>query len=117
MTDAPVPQVKLRGCLPQTASSASIRADGSLVVEIFDRGEEAQQWLGRDAAYFLIVAPGHKPDVLTRLAVDAVAIPTGPGADQRLLALIAEHFDDYYAVKKWLEKAGIPYEKDFDSWA
>ena len=114
MTDA---SVKLRGGHPQTASSASIRPDGSLVIEVFDWSEDAQKWLGRDAAYFMIVAPRHKPDVLARLAVQAVAHPAGSGADQQLLELIAEHFDDYYAVKKWLEGAGIPYDKDFDSWA
>jgi len=114
MTDA---RVKLRGRLPDMASSAEIRPDGSLVVEVYDWSEEAGKWLGRDAAYLMIIAPEHKPGLIARLSSEGEPVPAVPDADQHLLALIQARFDDYYAAKKWLDEAGIPYEKDFDSWA
>ena len=114
MTDA---QVKLRGRLPQTASSASIRPDGSLVIEIFDFSDEAQKWLGRDGAYFMILAPEQKAGILNLLAAEDGAPPFTLSGDHQLLALIQKRFEDYYDVKKWLDGFGIPYQKDFDSWA
>ena len=117
MTDAPVPEVKLRGRLPQTASSASIRADGCLVVEIYDWSTEAEKWLGREAAYFMILVPEQKSGILALLAAESGALPGTLSGDHHLLALIQQRFADYYEVKKWLDGFGIPYEKDFDSWA
>ncbi len=114
MTDA---QVKLRGRLPQTASSASIRPDGSLVIEIYDFSDEAQKWLGRDGAYFMILVPEQKAGILNLLAAEDGAPPFTLSGDEALLALIQRRFEDYYDVKKWLDARGIPYEKDFDTWA
>ncbi len=65
--------VRLRGILPQTASSASVRPDGSLLVEIYDWSAAAEQWLGREAAYFMILAPPEKARVLAELGVDVGA--------------------------------------------
>lgn len=117
MTDPSVPEVKLRGLLPQTASSASIRADGSLVIEIFDWSDEAQKWLGRDAAYFMILVPEQKAGILALLAAESGVPPFTLCGDHHLLAQIQQRFADYYEVKRWLDGLGIPYEKDFDSWA
>lgn len=110
-------EVKLGGGLPSTASHASIRDDGSLVLEIFDWSEEAQRWLGRDAAYYMIIAPETKPRVHAQLAAEAGGVPVRAGSDRQLLALVEERFPDYYAAKRWLDAAGIPYARDFDSWA
>ncbi|MEO8635569.1 MAG: hypothetical protein ABI587_09880 [Gemmatimonadales bacterium] len=70
MTDAPQPEVKLKGVLPQTASSA-----------------------------------------------ESGAPPFALCGDHHLLSLVQQRFADYYEVKRWLDGLGIPYEKDFDSWA
>ncbi|MBK6780549.1 MAG: hypothetical protein IPI38_07580 [Gemmatimonadetes bacterium] len=111
------PTVRLRGILPQTASSASVRPDGSLVVEIFDWSTEAEQWLGREAAYFMILAPPEKDRVLATLLREAGdGAPEGE-ADHRLLDLVQQRFADYYEAKRWLDAAGIPYAKDFDGMA
>lgn len=117
MADEPELKVKLRGRLPGMASSASIRADGSLVVEVFDWSDEAQQWLGRDAAYFMILVPEQKPGILALLAAEAGAPPFTLSGDHDLLTLLQKRFADYYEVKEWLDDFGIPYEKDFDGWA
>lgn len=117
MSDGPVREVKLRGGLPQMASSAAIRADGALVIEVFDWSDEAGQWLGRDAAYFMILAPEQKAGLLNLLAAADGAAPFTLSGDAALLALIQKRFEDYYDVKRWLDGLGIPYEKDFDSWA
>lgn len=114
MTDA---RVKLRGRLPQTASSAMIRPDGSLVIELYDFSDQAQQSLGRDAAFLMILAPEQKAGILNLLAAEDGAAPFTLSGDAALLALIKKRFEDYYDMKKWLDGLGIPYEKDFDSWA
>lgn len=117
MTDAPQPEVKLKGVLPQTASSASIRADGCLVIEIYDFSDQAQQSLGRDGAYFMILVPEQKAGILALLAAESGAPPFALCGDHHLLSLVQQRFADYYEVKRWLDGLGIPYEKDFDSWA
>ncbi|HMV32372.1 MAG TPA: hypothetical protein PKA50_09655 [Gemmatimonadales bacterium] len=109
--------VRLRGILPQTASSASVRPDGSLLVEIYDWSAAAEQWLGREAAYFMILAPPEKARVLAELGVDVGAGSLEGEADRRLLELVQQRFADYYQVKRWLDAAGIPYTRDFDGMA
>jgi hypothetical protein len=97
-------RVKLRGILDHTASSAAITADGSLVVELYDFSPEAHRWLGNDVAFLLnIDAAGHFAD-----AYDD---------DAALLQLLAERFDDYYDVERWLNDEGIPFRKEFEPWA
>ncbi len=117
MSDAPELRVRLTGCLPDTASSASIRPNGSLVIEIYDWSAEAEQWLGREAAYFMIVAAEHKGRILAHLVPEDETVSTTTGIDHRLLTVLQQRFIDYYAVKQWLEATGIPFEKDFDGWA
>jgi hypothetical protein len=108
-------RVKLRGVLAQTASSAAIGEDGSLVVELYDFSDAAQQWLGNDVAFLLKLDAAAKNDALARL------LPGGPppGADEDalLLQLVAEHFADYYDVERWLNEQGIPFRKEFEPWA
>jgi hypothetical protein len=106
-------RVKLAGGYEHSANWAEIRADGSLVIELFDFSPEAHDWLGNDVAYFLIVAPPDKAAVLQRLASEA-GKSCKAGDDQQLLKLIHARFPDYFAVKKWLAESGIPFTKDFD---
>lgn len=106
--------VKLRGGLPHTASSAEIRADGSLVIEWYDFSPQAQSSMGGDVAFFVIVAPVNKIAVLERLTGEWAPPLCSDHLDQRILKLIQERFEDYVSVKRWLEESGIPFEKDFD---
>ena len=110
MSDA---RVRLRGGLPQTSSSAEIRPDGSLVIEWYDFSDQAQSSMGGDVAFFVIVAPANKTVFLERLTGESHSL-CQEHIDQKILALIQERFEDYIAVKRWLDASGIPYDKDFD---
>ena len=48
-------RVKLKGVLERTASSVEIKGDGSLVVEVYDFSDDAEQWFGNDVAFLLKV--------------------------------------------------------------
>ena len=110
-------RVKLKGVLKQTASSAEIKSDGSLVIGLYDFSDDAQNWLGNDVAFLLTISPDDKSKMLSRLTAGQNPTPVAADDDALLLRLIAERFDDYYAVKHWLEENNIQYRKDFDSWA
>ncbi len=109
-------RVKLRGVLAHTASSAAIRADGSLVVELYDFSDEAHRLLGNDVAFLLELGAAEKDEVLARLVPEQQS-PSTPDRDAVLLQLIAERFADYYDVMRWLEEQGIPFTKEFEPWA
>ncbi len=110
-------RVKLKGVLEHTASSAEIKSDGSLVVELYDFSSEAEQFFGNDVAFLLIVSASDKDKVLSRLMEKQAQTPDIANPDELLLRLLKDRFVDYYAVKQWLEENGIPYQKEFDSWA
>ena len=109
-------RVKLRGILAQTASSAAIGEDGTFVVELYDFSDEAQRMLGNDVAFLLELGPAEKDAALRRLSggLDAA---NASDRDALLLQLVAERFDDYYAVEQWLNEQGIPFRKQFEPWA
>jgi hypothetical protein len=113
MTDK---RVKLRGVLAHTASSAAIGADGGLVVELYDFSADAHTWLGNDVAFLLELGPAEKDAVLRQLLGGHDA-PNARDRDALLLQLVAERFDDYYAVEQWLNEQGIPFRKRFEPWA
>jgi hypothetical protein len=110
-------RVKLKGLLPQTASSAEIKDDGSLVVELYDFSDQAHTWLGNDVAFLLKVAPDDKRRLLSLLMAQPDRMPDVIDPDECLLRLIQDQFADYYALKEWFERHDIPYQKEFDSWA
>jgi hypothetical protein len=109
-------RVALRNVLAQTASSAVIEADGSLVVELYDFSAEAHRWLGNDVAFLLRLGAPEKARMLARL-LTAQGSPDGADADELLLRLVRERFADYYDVKQWLEAEGIPFGHEFEPWA
>ena len=109
--------VKLKGVLNRTASSAEIKSDGSLVVELYDFSSEAENWFGNDVAFLLKVSSGDKSKVLSCLTAGQDQMAGPLDRDELLLRLLRERFADYYAVKQWLEENKIPYQKEFDSWA
>ena len=112
----PEKRVKLRGVLAQTASSAAVRDDGSFVVELYDFSAEAHRCLGNDVAFLLELGPVEKDAALRRLLGGQDAANASDPAAQ-LLQLVAERFDDYYAVEQWLTEQGIPFRKHFEPWA
>jgi len=109
-------RVRLRGILAQTASSAAIGDDGSLVVELYDFSDAAQRCLGNDVAFLLKLGAAEKAEMLTRL-LPAERSPCTPDRDALLLQLLAERFADYYDVEQWLNDQGIPFRKEFEPWA
>ena len=116
MADA-AKRVKLKGVLERTASSAEIRSDGSLVIELYDFSGEAEMRFGNDVAFLLTITADDKGRMLSRLMAGRGEGPGVPDGDELLLRLIRERFADYYAVKQWLDESQIPYQKEFDSWA
>ena len=109
-------RVKLRGVLAQTATWAVVGDDGNLVVELYDFSADAHTLLGNDVAFLLELGAEAKDAALTRLLGDRPP-PNGSDRDALLLRLIAERFDDYYAVQQWLNDHGIPFRKQFEPWA
>ena len=109
-------RVKLRGVLAHTASSAAIDGDGNLIVELYDFSAEAHHWLGNDVAFLLELGPAAKDAALRRLSGGQDA-KNASDPDAQLLQLVAERFDDYYAVEQWLTEQGIPFRKQFEPWA
>jgi hypothetical protein len=109
-------RVKLRGVLAHTASSAAIDGDGNLVVELYDFSAEAHRWLGNDVAFVLHIDAADKAEALRRLRA-AGHFADAYDDDAALLQLLAERFDDYYDVERWLNDEGIPFRKEFEPWA
>lgn len=60
-------RVKLKGVLERTASSVEIKGDGSLVVEVYDFSDDAEQWFGNDVAFLLKVSSADKSRMLSWL--------------------------------------------------
>ena len=109
--------VDLKGGLKHTASSAQIKSDGSLVIELHDFSSEAEKWLGNEVAFLLKVSPGDKSKMLSCLLGGQNQILDESQGDDLLLQLIGERFTDYYEVKQWIEENKIPHEREFDPWA
>jgi len=110
-------RVKLRGSLDQTASWAEILSDGSLVIELYDFSADAQQWLGNDVAFTVVIPAEARVEMLSRLS-DGRILPSGVAErDNLLLHLIQGRFADYYAAKHWLDEQAIPYRAEFEPWA
>jgi len=109
-------RVKLRGILAHTASWAMIGADGGLVIELYDFSAEAHRWLGNDVAFLLKIGVADKAEALRRLRTAGHFADAYDG-DAALLQLVAQRFDDYYDVERWLNEQGIPFRKEFEPWA
>ena len=109
--------VDLKGGLKHTASSAQIKSDGSLVIDLYDFSSEAEKWLGNEVAFLLKVSPNDKGKMLSCLLGGQNPMLDESQEDDLLLRLIGERFTDYYEVNRWMEENEIPYEKEFDPWA
>ncbi|HBY59520.1 MAG TPA: hypothetical protein DEH78_06830 [Solibacterales bacterium] len=98
--------VKLRGSPPGSSSTVYFSPDGTLVVEFYDFGEEAQSSMGNDVAFLLHLDPAAQAQFASSI-----------GAEGPLLDAIAARFANYFEVRKWLDAHSIPYRHEFDSWA
>ncbi len=103
----------MRGGLDRTASSVILKDDGSLVVELYDFGDEAERHFGNDVALLVTVGASEKRTVLERLAGGRGS----DGGDGELLRLVEERFGDYFEIVRWLDENDVPYHRGFDPWA
>ena len=87
-------RVKLRGILKQTASSAAIGDDGSLLVELYDFSDAAHKCLGNDVAFILTVDATAKDEALVRL-LRGQPTPDAADRDELLLHIVQQRFSDY----------------------
>ena len=115
MTKTKNKHAKLEGGLKNTASSVEIKENGDLVVELYDFSESAQDHFGNDVAFLLTVSSSDKQSIQSALANNQDVKDNDQ--DTVLLELIKNKFLSYYEVKEWLDKLGIAYKKEFDSWA
>ena len=109
--------IDLKGGLKHTNSSAQIKSDGSLVIDLHDFSSEAEKWFGNEVAFLLKVSPSDKSKMLSCLLEGQNQVLDESQEDDLLLQLLKERFTDYHDVKQWMEENEIPYEKEFDSWA
>lgn len=96
---------KLSGGPEKTVTWIWLDPDGRLKVEFYDFSETAQSMLGNDIAYILTVYAS------TRLYDLA-----GQHADT-LIDWLAEKFQSYFGIKKWLEENEVEFSVEIDSWA
>ena len=78
---------------------------GQLKVEFYDFSETAQRMFGNDIAYTITV---NEMDKLTSAANQSAAF---------LIPWLAQNFDSYFDIKKWLEENEIGFEVERESWA
>ena len=97
----PVSRVRLPGGPEQTISSVFVDEQTALVFEFF----------GNDIAIMIVVAPEWR-----RALAIALGLPED-ARDASVLAACAERFHSYFDVQPWLERNGIPFEKEFESQA
>ena len=107
----PVSRVRLPGGPEQTISSVFVDERTALVFEFFDHSPAAQEHFGNDIAIMIVVAPEWR-----RALAIALGLPED-ARDASVLAACAERFHSYFDVQPWLERNGIPFEKEFESQA
>jgi len=117
MNDGQPRRIRLRGVLDRTDSSATVRPDGSLVVEFYDFSEAADDSFGNDVAFLLILDPQATARVLSLLLQEKPGTKVLGDPDELLLKLLQDRFVDYHAVEKWCRENRVPFEKKFDAWA
>ncbi len=79
--------------------------DNQLKVEYYDFSEDAQSTFGNDIAYILTVNEMEKLFSVSNQNAET------------LIAWLAENFQSYFDIKKWLEENKIGFEKEIDNWA
>ena len=84
-------------------------AQGKLVVEFYDHGEEAERFNGRDVAMLL------EFDAAAQTTLARALEPTWPESDlQALMLALTRRFDSYFAVQEYVQRNGLPFHKRVD---
>ena len=84
---------------------AGSETGGQLKVEFYDFSETAQRMFGNDIAYTITV------DEMDKL------FSAAKQDESSILAWMAEKFQSYLAIKRWLEENEIGYSVERESWA
>lgn len=92
-----------------------LEPDGTLVVEFYDHGPEAEAHFGHDVAFLICVKPQHLPRLDEALGNGDTRLGDTTGV--ALLNRLAAQFVSYFEVQTWLNEQKIPFAKEFDSWA
>lgn len=98
-------KLKLSGGPEKTVTWIWLDTNGQLKVEFYDFSETAQQMFGNDIAYTITVKEMNKLLLLTRQS------------ETSLISWIAEKFQNYFDIKKWLEDNEITHDIERESWA
>lgn len=96
-------RTRLRGGPERTATWVWIES-GSLMVEFYDYSDVAERFMGNDVAIVLQV------DLERAMAASGQSEAT-------LCPWLDAEFDHYFPLKAWLDGAGVPYHKEFETWA
>lgn len=125
----------LKASPPGSTTWIYIEDDGSLVVEFYDHGKEAESAFGNDVAFLLKVPADQKGPLLEALRNESPepseASRPGQGRwwrrirgtggqrniDVALLDELERRFGSYFEVRRWFDAKGVGYSHEFDSWA
>ena len=79
--------------------------NGLLKVEYYDFSEDAQKMFGNDIAYTITVTE------MGRL------YSSSKQNEDLIIQWLADTFQNYFAIKKWLEELNIGFRVETESWA
>lgn len=79
--------------------------NGQLKVEYYDFSEEAQRMFGNDIAYTITVKEMERLYSSSKQNEDVI------------IQWLVDNFQNYFAVKKWLEEMDIDFHLETESWA
>lgn len=97
-------RVKLTGGLQKTVTWIWLEK-AQLKVEFYDFSETPQKMFGNDIAYTITV---HEMDKLFSLTKQR---------EVSIVQWIAEKFQSYFGIKRWLEENKIGFSVEIESWA
>jgi hypothetical protein len=97
-------RVKLTGGPEKTVTWIWLE-ENRLKVEFYDFSETAQRMFGNDIAYTITVNELSRLFSLTRQG------------EESLIQWLAERFQSYFGIKRWLEENEIGFSMERESWA
>ncbi len=111
---AEILSIRMRGGPVNSISWVRVLLDGSIELEFFDHGPEAESAFGNQVAWVYRIEAIEKP--VLRGMLEAQTGQLIPG-DEGLLGALAGLFESAWAIRDWLKEKGIAYSETFDSWA
>ena len=97
-------KIKLTGGPEKTVTWIWLEEE-QLKVELYDFSETAQRMVGNDIAYTITVHDMNR--LFSATKQDQTSI----------ISWMADKFQSYFGIKKWLEENGIGFSGDIESWA